>query len=566
MDNIRLVLYILLALTGVQIYSAWQKDHAPTNQLEQTEQIVSQSIDDIEPASLPNSVEDQMVQTVTSHSVIPDNNEQPLIENNQVQQNKVNTQTIEVKTDVLDILISTQGGNIVQTNLREYPQKLKSKNTVQLQTLNPENYYVLQTGLKTAQNSPLNTVLPTHNTNYYVQQKSYELKEGQNELLVPLTWEGNGLKVTKLFTFKRNEYLIDHKVSVQNTSEQPWVGQEYRRIQRTDVKDSQPFVHTYTGGVYYNEEDKYEKISYEEMTEKLNKRFDKGWAAMIQHYFMTAIIPPASEMNQYYTGEIKKGTGNRYIMGMMSEQKAVQPHQIVDFDTQFYIGPKIIKRLKKVAPGLEYAVDFGFLSIISKPMFYALDIIHGFIKNWGWAIIILTFGLKLLFFPLANKSYRSMAKMRKIMPEIQSMKERFGDDRQRMAKEQMALFKKHGVNPAAGCLPMLIQMPFFMGLYWALLESVELRQAPFMLWIQDLSIEDPLFILPVVMGISMYITQKLNPPPADPMQAKMMKFMPIAFSIIFFMLPAGLVLYSVTNSILSIIQQYVITKKINKTL
>lgn len=560
MDNIRLVLYILLALTGMQIYSAWQKDHAPANQLGQTEQTLAQFNDSTSDQTPSNRLEDELISPVTPTTLANTQlaTEQPI--------EKTETDFVHVKTDVLDILISTHGGNIVQTNLNEYPQKLKSKETIQLQTLNPENYYSLQFGLRTAQNSPLNVALPTYKTEYTARAKSYELKDGQNELIVPLIWQENGIQVTKLFVFKRNAYLIDHKVSIQNNTDLPWVGQEYRRIQRTDVKDSQPFVYTYTGGVYYNEEDKYEKVSYEEMSGKLNKHFDNGWVAMIQHYFMTAIIPPANEVSQFYTGEIKKATGNRYVIGMMSEQKSVQPKQTVEFNSQFYIGPKIIERLKKVAPGLEYAVDFGFLSIISKPMFYGLDIIHGVVKNWGWAIIILTFGLKLLFFPLANKSYKSMAKMRKIMPEIQSMKERFGDDRQRMAKEQMALFKKHGVNPAAGCLPMLIQMPFFMGLYWALLESVELRQAPFMFWIQDLSIKDPMFILPIIMGVSMYITQKLNPPPSDPMQAKMMQFMPIAFSIIFFMLPAGLVLYSVTNSILSIIQQYVITKKINKTL
>jgi YidC/Oxa1 family membrane protein insertase len=283
---------------------------------------------------------------------------------------------------------------------------------------------------------------------------------------------------------------------------------------------------------------------------------------MIQHYFMTALVPSATETNKYYSKVVESEYGKRYVMGLTSTKKKVAPAETAEFKTEIYIGPKILDRLEVIAPGLELAVDFGMLTIISKPMYIALNWIHSVVGNWGWAIVLLTVGLKMLFFPLANASYKSMAKMKKVMPEVQKLKEKYGDDKQRIAKEQMAIFQKNKVNPAAGCFPMLIQMPVFMGLYWALLESVELRQAPFILWINDLSIADPYFILPVIMGASMFLQQKLNPPPADPMQAKMMQMMPIMFSVFFFFLPVGLVLYSVTNNTLSIIQQYVITKRI----
>jgi YidC/Oxa1 family membrane protein insertase len=464
---------------------------------------------------------------------------------------------VRVVTDVLDIIIDTKGGNIVQTNLLDYPQELGSENTIRLQNSSNSGFYAVQSGLLAKAGAP------NHYAQFDAQQKEYVLADGQDSITVPLSWEENGIQVTKLYSFKRGDYLIDQTFQVKNNTQQEWAGNQYRQIQRSEVDDSTPFIYTYTGGVYYNEEDKYEKVEYGDMEdENLNKSFDKGWTAMIQHYFMTALVPSATETNKYYSKVVESEYGKRYVMGLTSTKKKVAPAETAEFKTEIYIGPKILDRLEVIAPGLELAVDFGMLTIISKPMYIALNWIHSVVGNWGWAIVLLTIGLKMLFFPLANASYKSMAKMKKVMPEVQKLKEKYGDDKQRIAKEQMAIFQKNKVNPAAGCFPMLIQMPVFMGLYWALLESVELRQAPFILWINDLSIADPYFILPVIMGASMFLQQKLNPPPADPMQAKMMQMMPIMFSVFFFFLPVGLVLYSVTNNTLSIIQQYVITKRI----
>lgn len=540
MDNLRIILYVALALVGVQIYSAWQEEQQPQQQTTRVEQATAQDV-----PTAPTAAE---VGDVPSAVTVP--TDVPKTET-------ISASTVKVTTDVLEIVIDTQGGNIIETHLMDYPIEIGSEQTVRLQNTTDSGYYVVQSGLISKADAP------NHYTNYRVEKTQYQLADGEETLVVPLTWEANGVTVTKQFVFTRGDYLIQQKFQVQNNSGTPWSGNQYSQIQRSDFDESQPFIYTYTGGVVYNEEDKYEKIEYGDMEdENLSQSFNQGWAAMIQHYFMTAIIPNAAEVNKYHTKVLNKETGKRYVLGMTSPAKTVAPGETDEFSTQLYIGPKILERLDKIAPGLELAVDFGILTIISKPMFIALEWIDDITGNWGWAIIILTIGLKVLFFPLANTSYKSMAKMKKVMPEVQKLKERYGDDRQKIAQEQMKLFQKHKVNPAAGCFPMLIQMPVFMGLYWALLESVELRQAPFILWINDLSIADPYYILPVIMGASMFIQQKLNPPPADPMQAKMMQMMPVMFSVFFFFLPVGLVLYSVTNNILSIIQQYVITKRI----
>lgn len=541
MDNLRIILIVALALVGAQIYSAWQEEKKP---LEQSAQSINA---DMPTAPIAADVPE-------ANQVFEGTSDLPATE---VAAPVISTATVRVVTDVLDIIIDTKGGNIVQTNLRAYPQELGSKNTIRMQNSSNEGFYAVQSGLLAKAGAP------NHYAQFNAQQTEYIMTEDQDSITVPLTWQENGIQVTKLYSFKRGDYLIDETFQVTNNSQQEWAGNQYRQIQRSEVDDSQPFIYTYTGGVYYNEEDKYEKVEYGDMEdENLSKSFDKGWTAMIQHYFMTALIPDAAETNKYYSKVVDSEYGKRYVMGMTSTKKKVAPAETVEFKTGIYIGPKILDRLEAIAPGLGLAVDFGMLTIISKPMYIALDWIHNIVGNWGWAIIILTIGLKMLFFPLANASYKSMAKMKKVMPEVQKLKEKYGDDRQRIAKEQMALFSKNKVNPAAGCLPMLIQMPVFMGLYWALLESVQLRQAPFTLWINDLSIADPYYILPVIMGASMFLQQKLNPPPADPMQAKMMQMMPIMFSVFFFFLPVGLVLYSVTNNTLSIIQQYVITKRI----
>ncbi|MCK5355448.1 MAG: membrane protein insertase YidC, partial [Methyloprofundus sp.] len=321
-------------------------------------------------------------------------------------------------------------------------------------------------------------------------------------------------------------------------------------------------IRTYAGGVVYTEEEKYQKIDFSDMAEEnFSAKTMGGWSAMVQHYFAAAWVPPADEINQYYTKELKDW---RYVIGSYSPPATVPVNSEHIFNTQLYVGPKIQPEMEAVAKGLELTVDYGWLTIIGKPIYWLLNKIHDSVGNWGWSILGVTLCLKLLFFKLTEISYKSMAKMRKIQPKLAELKERFGDDRQRFNTEMMDMYKKEKVNPMGGCFPMLVQIPVFISLYWVLIETVELRQAPFALWIQDLSAQDPFFILPIVMGITMKIQQSLNPAPVDPIQAKVMKMFPLVFTVFFLFFPAGLVLYWVMNNTLSIMQQWVITKNIEK--
>lgn len=570
MDSLRFFLYAGLAFLGFLLYTDWQNYKNQNNTAATTP--AATIVSDVPQQQPASSGDKDIAQTVPTSSAtsLQSTTLPPALEQDQPApkaltqaapagaKNATSSQYVTISTDVFEILIDKRGASIVSTKLLAYPAKLGSEEQVNLQSTQAERFYIYQSGLVGGNNNNA----PNHFSNFTTEKDHYKLTSDSLEVSFYAT--ENNLQVIKTFSFKRSDYLIEQQTIISNQTQRQWQGNEYRQIQRTNLDESRPFIYTYTGGVYYNQQDKYEKITYDKMEDKdFSASFDHGWAAMLQHYFMTAMIPNPQEKNKYYTRVID-GKHKHYILGMLSPNINLAAGESTTINSSVYIGPKILKSLRKIAPGLELAVDFGVLTIISKPMFLVLDFLHTYLKNWGFAIIFLTLGLKLLFFPLAHTSYKSMAKMKKIMPDIQRLKERYGDDRQRMAKEQMELFKKHQVNPMSGCLPMIIQMPFFMGLYWALLESVELRQAPFMLWIHDLSIPDPYFILPVLMGLTMFITQKLNPPPSDPMQAKIMQLMPIIFSVIFFLLPAGLVLYSVTNSTLSIIQQWVITRQINK--
>ena len=321
-------------------------------------------------------------------------------------------------------------------------------------------------------------------------------------------------------------------------------------------------MRAYDGGVIYTEKNKYQKISFDDMDEEtLNEVSKGGWAAFIQHYFASAWVPPADQENHFYTKDLND---KRFVIGTYSPMVSVETDSVAKFSSQLFAGPKIQPMMEKVATGLELTVDYSVLTFIGKPIYWLLNKIHGLVDNWGLSIIGVTFCIKLLFFPLSQASFKSMAKMRKIQPRLKELQERFADDRQRFNTEMMGLYKKEKVNPLGGCLPILIQIPVFMALYWVLSETVEFRQAPFMLWIQDLSIQDPFYILPIIMGITMKIQQGLNPPPIDPVQAKVMKMFPIVFTIFFLFFPAGLVLYWVINNTLSIIQQTYITKQIEK--
>lgn len=469
--------------------------------------------------------------------------------------------TVSITTDVMDILVSATGATIIDVDLLDYPVSVKDKNTpFKLVSNDPLHFLVAESGLQARAGESA----PTHREQMTPAADSYSLLEGQDYIEVPFSWEsGTGITVVKTLTFYRSKYEVDVNYEITNESGTEWTVNQYRQLKRKpDTKDEkQQFMNTYIGSVVSNDEDRYMKWSFGDMQdEDLSVSVTDGWVAMIEHYFATAWVPQAGEQNTAYSRYLAQE--NRYLIGMVSASQVIPAGGQGSFATTAYIGPKIQEKLAATAEHLELTVDYGWLTIIAQPLFWLLKTIHDFVGNWGVAIILTTFVIKAVFYKLSEASYRSMAKMKLLQPKLASLKERYGDDRAKMGQATMELYKKEKVNPLGGCLPMIIQMPVFIALYWTLMESVELRQAPFMLWIQDLSIKDPFFVLPIIMAATMYFQQKLNPAPVDPIQAKVFQFLPLIFGVFFAFFPAGLVLYWVVNNTLSIAQQYYITRHV----
>ena len=465
---------------------------------------------------------------------------------------------IQVRTDVLDLVIDTVGGNIVDTLLPAYPvHKDEPDVPVELLSTKPERLFVLQGGLRAADGQPEANHLATFTS----PTTSFTLAPGASELKVPLTWTSpTGIVVTKTYTLRPGGYEIDLDYTVQNNSALPYETAEYLQMQRLFTPPNQSMfdVETYSfnGPVAYDG-NKYSKLDVEDLpTTPFTQTVVQGWFGAIQHHFLTAAIPPAAE-SWIYNGSFADG---KFLVSAIGPRQSIAPASSAQFSAKLFIGPKLQDQLEATAPGLELTVDYGRLTLLAQPMFWLLDNVHKLVHNWGLTIILVTLLIKLVFYKLSETSGRSMAGMRKLQPRMKALQERYKDDRQAMSTALMELYKKEKINPAAGCLPMLVQIPFFIAFYWVLLESVEMRQAPFALWITDLSSKDPFFILPLLMGAAMFFQQKLNPPPPDPVQAKMMQIMPIVFTGFFAFFPAGLVLYWLTNSVLSIAQQWRINK------
>lgn len=549
MDNQKLFLYAALAFVGMLIWQQWQVDYGP-------KPVVPEQVATTTPMKKSN----ESTTTVSDLPELTNTSEQTsssLAQNNA--QQTTQSKLITVETDVFKIKIDTKGGVITSLKLKKHSVSVEDKDHfLELAFKREDEIYLIQSGLRSK-----DAASPNHHDIYNSAQDHFELKEGEDELIVPLQWQKDGVLVTKSYIFKRNNYLVQVNHDVKNQTDLAWVGSQYRQITRSKPLETSKLLYTFTGGVYYNEDVKYEKVKFEDMEDKnLRVQSNGGWIAMIQHYFLSTWIAGENENNLIYTLKHLKTYPASYTMGMSSENKVISPHSSAAFNSQLFVGPKLVQELEQISPGLDLTVDYGYLTVLSKPLYWLLDTLHGFLGNWGLAIIFLTIIVKGAFFKLSETSYRSMAKMRKVGPRLKTLKERYGDDRQKMNQAMMDLYKTEKINPMSGCLPILIQIPVFIALYWALLESVELRQAPFYLWIQDLSVADPYFILPVIMGISMIIQQKLNPAPPDPMQAKVMMALPLIFSVFFAFFPAGLVLYWVVNNIISITQQWVITKRI----
>ena len=556
MDNARLILLFALGLVSLSLYQAWQEDYAV--KAPQTTTTATTTLDKTSSVPSPSTVADGVnaegdvpLATADKPTAVPgQSTEKP-------------GDVIRVRTDVFDLKIDSRGGTIVESILDKMPISLDNLDEkITLLTREPSRYYVAQSGLIGSSAE----LAPKHDEAIYqFEKRDYQLQEGEDELTVTLKWSTNtGIEVSKHYHFKRGIYTIRVEHEVTNKSNDVWTGRSYQQLQRVkyDEDTGSGFMMFYMGGGYYTQENKFSKYDYDDMVDaKLDVETVGGWITMMQHYFTGVWVPEKDQKNHLYS----KSLGNeRYMIGSYSPSITLQSGESHTFTSDLFIGPKLDDQLQATAEGLELVRDYGFLAVIAKPMFWVLQKIHGIVGNWGWAIILFTILLKLAFYKLSETSYRSMANMRKMTPRIQALKDRYGDDKKRMQQAMMELYKTQKINPLGGCLPMLVQMPFFIALYWVLMESVELRQAPWILWIQDLSIKDPYFILPLIMGVSMFVQQKLNPAPPDPMQAKMMQMLPIVFTFFFAFFPAGLVLYWVVNNLLSISQQYVITKKIDK--
>jgi len=548
MNNTRLFLFAALAFVAMLIWQQWQLDYGP-------KPVVSTESGDStvmsqpgEEASINMDLPDQAegLATTTTASEQSAGSPEP-------------SQLITVETDVITALIDTKGGVIRSLKLKQYPVSLDQPDIgLELIRSDPDSIHILQSGLRNRSNTA-----PTHHSIYRVEKNEYVLREGTDELVVPLSWSENGINVVKNYRFRRGDYLIDVNHRVENNTDGDWQGSQYRQIQRSRPLSESRILITYTGAVYYNEVEKYEKVDFDDMEEsQLKLQSLGGWIAMLQHYFMSAWIPPQEDTNLVYSIANTKQIPATYTIGLRSENMLVTPGNSGEFTSQLFVGPKLVKRLEEISPGLELTVDYGVLTFLSKPLYWLLSFYHDYVGNWGFAIILLTMTIKAAFYKLSETSYRSMAKMRKVGPRLKALKERHGGDRQKMNAAMMELYKTEKINPMGGCLPILVQIPVFIALYWALLESVDLRQAPFILWIEDLSVMDPYFVLPIIMGVSMLVQQKLNPTPPDPIQAKVMMALPFIFTFFFAFFPAGLVLYWVVNNILSITQQWIITKRI----
>ncbi|HAA02678.1 MAG TPA: membrane protein insertase YidC [Syntrophobacteraceae bacterium] len=543
MDNIRILLVSALVFVIFLIYQAWQVDYGPKHS-----PAVATTPTATEGAPPPLTAGETLPTASTDlRSVLPPSGAS-------------DAEPIRVETDVLRVDISPRGGTISSVWLRNYPiTPAHPEDKFRLMKPEPPNLFVADLGL--VGSSP--DKVPGATALFTSAAAQYRLNDGASELVVDLLWsDSTGLSVTKRYRFHRGSYLIEAEQELTNGGSAPLAVRSYAQLQRTQPDDSQSekFIYTYTGGVYYSPEDKYQKVSFDAMQKaKLDKDVKNGWVAMIQHHFLAAWIPPAEQTRHIFTNVVD---GQRFIIGLYSPPVTLEPQARHTFGERLMVGPKLQDQLAGIAPGLELTVDYGWLTVLAQPIFWLLDKIHGFVQNWGWSIIILTILIKAVFYKLSETSYRSMANMRKMTPRLQALKDKYGDDRQRLNQAMMELYKKEKINPLGGCLPIVVQIPVFIALYWVLLESVEMRQAPFALWINNLSAPDPYYVLPLVMGVSMFIQQKLNPAPVDPVQAKVMMSLPIVFTVFFAFFPAGLVLYWVVNNLLSIAQQWVITKRV----
>ena len=552
MEIQRVILLFALAFILLLIYQRWLEEQAPSRPTPTQQTTTETPSQSTQPpaADIPST---PTVEVPTTPQVPPQETDSATAV----------SPLVIVETDLIRAEIDTLGGSIKSLALVDYPVSVDQPDVpFELLKYGETDIFITQTGLigNTSE-------YPNHRTQYRAEENRYKLKPGDQELVVPLYWEApDGVRYIKKTVFSRDSYNIRVEFEVDNQSAEEWSGFLYAQFLRTQVVQSRGFfldvVPAYLGGAIYTPEEKFEKIDFADMVDAdLNRKVAEGWVAMLQHYFVGAWFPQGQGPFQFYSRVINEVGGPRYNIGFNTLRPQVVPAGgIGTLDVDLFTGPKEQSRLKKQAEGFALTVDYGWLTPVSVPLFWVLNQINGFVHNWGWSIVLLTFLIKLAFYPLSATSYKSMAKMKKLQPRLQTLKERHGDDKAKLNQAMMEIYKKEKVNPLGGCLPIVIQIPVFIALYWVLLESVELRQAPFGWWIQDLSIKDPYFVLPLLMGATMLGQQLLNPSPLDPMQKKIMMAMPIVFTFLFLYFPAGLVLYWLVNNVLSIAQQWYVNK------
>ena len=554
MDNRRLLLLFVFSFSLFVLWDAWQKYNHPPSAAP-----VEAAAGSANTSPVPQSAASA---SPAGPIAVPGAAVTPVA---------VRGETVSVKTDLFVADITTLGGDIVNLDLKNYRAlKDKEKNFALFES---RHQYAAQSGL-------IGDGLPNHKTLYNVVAGNRELaadaKTLQLRLEVPAV---GGVKVAKIFTFTRGSYLINVAYEIDNGSQKEISAHAYYQLQRDTVapEGENKMVSTFTGPAVYTEQEKYQKIDFADIEKgkaKFNSKADNGWIAMVQHYFVSAWIPQEKQAREFYTRKLEGGANPAVAAGVIVPTPVVAPGSKINHSVSLFAGPQIQSILDQLtkpvaeggigAQGLPLVVDYGWLTIVAAPIFWCLELIHKFVGNWGWAIILLTIGIKALFFPLSAASYKSMAKMKAITPRLTALRERCGDDKQKLNVEMMSLYKTEKINPLGGCLPIVIQIPVFIALYWALLGAVEMRDAPWVLWIHDLSSQDPYYVLPVIMMATMLIQTKLNPTPPDPIQAKITMIMPFAFGIMFFFFPAGLVLYWVVNNVLSIAQQWQITRMIER--
>ena len=570
MDTRRLILFFIFSFSLVMLWDAWQKQQAKLNPPAQ------QTAAKVPAAGVPTPAVPLAVPGTAPATTVAVPGPAPVVPGVPGVAVAVAPSKAVIKTDIFAAEISSEGGDLRYLEFLQHKSTLDKAKTFVM--LGPQHNYFAQTGLLAA-----GVELPTHRTPFALAGGSYELKAGENKLAVRMEAQAGAIKVAKIYTFTRGSYVIDVGYEITNGGATPIVPSAYLQMVRDGKApdgDSK-FMQTFTGAAFFTEKENFHKQDFSDIEKGKAvpvKSAPDGWAGMIQHYFAVAWLPPKEGAGANWNGAsrefyTKKVSENFYSSGMIVPAGTVAPGATLKFDARLFAGPQDQDMLVAIQPGLNLVVDYGWLTIIAQPMFELLKWLHKMLGNWGLAIIALTVLIKGAFFPLSAASYKSMARMKKVTPRLTALRERYGNDRMKMNQAMMELYKEEKINPLGGCLPIVIQIPVFIALYWTLLASVEMRHAPFYLWITDLSAPDTLFgtipgldmpvgLLPIIMAVSMFIQTKMNPTPPDPIQAKMMLIMPVVFSVFFFFFPAGLVLYWVVNNVLSIAQQWQITRMI----